>query len=212
MGRRLIIGVCALCGGVLFIWIFAIAYPFRFPAALGMALFAAAWALGGAIGWVGCNLFKPKRENGGLTDYDKSGLLVTEEFSARRAFEVEEFEDEGRHFFLELEDRRVLFLCGQYLYDHEEITDDPELNRPATFPCTRFQVRRHKAKRSVYSLECLGTYLKPDAVLPHYSKAYQKAVGYPTDGDIFTIPYDALFARIKEPASRDSRDDDPPVQ
>jgi hypothetical protein len=129
-------------------------------------------------------------------DYEKLGLLESEEFSVKRAFEVEEYEDEGLHFFLELEDGRVLFLCGQYLYDYQEVSEDPELNQKASFPCSRFEVRRHKTEHWVHSIICHGPYLKPEAKLPHYSKAYQKAFGFPSDGEISPISYDGLFSRI----------------
>ena len=75
---------------------------------------------------------------------EKLGLLESTTFRATRAFGVEEFEDEGLHYFLELTDGRVLFLSGQYLYDYEPISDDPETNQPRLFPSTEFTVRRHK--------------------------------------------------------------------
>ena len=196
MGRLIVIGVSALCAGLLFVWLFAIVVPVRFPDWLGLTLFGVSCVAGGGAAWVLCGRpsLKPTLTAG--PDYEKLGLLAGEQFSARRVFEVEEFEDEGRHFFLELEDGRVLFLCGQYLYDYGEISDDAELNQPASFPCTKFEVRRHKNEGWVHSIICLGTYLKPDAKLPHYSRAYQKNYGIPSDGDILTTPYDVLFSRI----------------
>jgi hypothetical protein len=54
---------------------------------------------------------------------EELGLLESTTFRATRAFGVEEVEDEGLHFFLELTDGRVLFLSGQYLYDYEPNPD-----------------------------------------------------------------------------------------
>lgn len=196
MGRLLLIGISALCGGLLFIWVFAILFPVGFPDWLGLSLFGSSCVLCGVIAWRFCGRPNMKPTDFTRPDYEKLGLLVSEEFSVRRAFEVEEYEDEGLHFFLELEDGRVLFLCGHYLYDHQEISDDPDLNQKASFPCSRFEVRRHKTERWVHSIICHGSYLKPEAKLPHYSKAYQNAFGLPSDGEVFSIPYDALFSRI----------------
>src|SRR5262245_21050528 len=49
----------------------------------------------------------------------KKDDLISGDFKARRAFMVDEFEDEGIHYFIELEDNSILFLSGQYLYDYE---------------------------------------------------------------------------------------------
>ena len=51
---------------------------------------------------------------------------MSERFTASRAFAVEEFEDEGSHYFVDLTDNRVLFLSGQYLYDYEPLEDAEE--------------------------------------------------------------------------------------
>jgi hypothetical protein len=79
-----------------------------------------------------------------IRELEQLDLLESTAFRATRAFGVEEFEDEGLHYFLELVDRRVLFLSGQYLYDYEPISDDTDVNQPRSFPCTEFTVRRHK--------------------------------------------------------------------
>ncbi len=196
MGRALLIGLSGFAGCLLFIWLFAIVFTVQFPTWLGLSLMCLASAIPGWLAWRLCG--RPRYASLGPSrpDYEKLGLLVSEEFSARRAFEVQEFEDEGLHFFLELEDGRVLFLCGQYLYDYQEISDDPELNQKATFPCARFEVRRHKTEHWVHSIVCHGAYLKPEANLPHFSKAYRKAFGFPSDGEILTVPYDELRVRI----------------
>jgi hypothetical protein len=69
-----------------------------------------------------------------LAELQVKGLLLSESFKARRAFQVEEYEDEGSHYFIELADSSVLFLTGQYLYEYEEITDDSEFNQKRTIP------------------------------------------------------------------------------
>jgi len=93
---------------------------------------------------------------------DAAGLLRRQTFEARRAFVVGEFEDEGPHYCIELTDARVLYLNGQYLYDYEPITDEPELNQPRMFPCTQFVILRHKDEGDVVHLECAGDPFEPE--------------------------------------------------
>lgn len=66
-----------------------------------------------------------------IAEWETQGLLVSEIFVATRAFQVEEFEDEGSHYYIELADGAVLYLNGQYLYDYEPIKGNPELNQLA---------------------------------------------------------------------------------
>src|SRR5262245_25020318 len=61
--------------------------------------------------------FGGRSQNGYIRELEQKGLLVSTSYRARRAFQVEEYEDEGSHYFIELEDAAVLHLCGQYLYE-----------------------------------------------------------------------------------------------
>ena len=106
---------------------------------------------------------------------------------------MEEFEDEGLHYFIELVDGRVLFLSGQYLYDYEPISDDPESNQPRSFPCTEFTVRRHKNDGCVVDLLRAGTVLEPEIMAPAFGKQVWRANGIPEDGQVITsTSYDEL--------------------
>ena len=42
-----------------------------------------------------------------IGELQEQGMLISESFSAVRAFQVEEFEDEGSHYFIELTDGAV---------------------------------------------------------------------------------------------------------
>jgi hypothetical protein len=128
-----------------------------------------------------------------LRELDSDGLVVRQKFSALRCFSVEEAEDEGLHYYIELTDRRVLFLSGQYLYDYEEIEDDPELNQPRRFPCTEFEIARHKKESYVLSISCGGEVLEPEAEAPAFSSHDFKR-GIPEDGAIIT---DKTFNQLK---------------
>ena len=196
MHKLLAIGLSALGAGLLFILAFAILWPVEFSDTIGLSLFGGSCLAGGVIAWFVCGRPSLVPSDVKRIDYEAAGLLSAERFQATRAFEVEEREDEGRHLYLELRDGRVLFLCGQYLYDYDEITDDPDLNQTATFPCTEFVVRRHRTEGWVHSIECGGTLIRSLGRLPHYSKAYIKQYGFPEDGHVFQESLDALFGRM----------------
>jgi hypothetical protein len=120
---------------------------------------------------------------------EAQGLVEPTDFRATRSFGVEEFEDEGLHYYLELKDGSVLFLSGQYLYDYEP---DPKLNRPRSFPCTEFTVRRHKRDGYAVGIDCRGEVLEPELMAPPFrTMDWEHQV--PRDGEILTDPsYDTL--------------------
>jgi len=131
------------------------------------------------------------------------GLLESTTFRATRAFGVEEHEDEGLHYFIELADRRVLFLSGQYLYDFEPMTDEGE-NRQRSFPCSEFTVRRHLKERFVVDIECNGDVLEPDVMLPPFTDEDWRGHRVPEDGRVIAdTTYDALkedrLRRVRAP-------------
>ena len=120
-----------------------------------------------------------------IADLDSHGLLERQSFRALRCFQIDAFEDEGVHYYIELDDGRVLLLSGQYLYDFEPITDDPEVNQPREFPCGEFEVLRHKTSHYVLDILCKGVVLEPELRLPPYSMADMKR-GVPEDGEIIS--------------------------
>ena len=136
-----------------------------------------------------------------LTDPDEvmrrlkeDGLLATTDFQARRAFGVQEYEDEGLHYFLELSDGRVLFLSGQYLYEYEPCEDDPENREPRRFPCTDFTILRHKVEGHVMELICRGTVLEPEFIALPFPKQQAWSEDIPEDGEIIS---DRTYDQIK---------------
>ena len=130
-----------------------------------------------------CPLGKSAEEQ--IADLERQGLLRSETFHATRAFQVDEFEDEGLHYFIELADLTVLYLNGQYLCEYEEITDDPEFNQPRRFPCTEFTIRRHKNENYVVDIACQGNVLQPECLAPTFGEDVFKAGAVPEDGQIF---------------------------
>lgn len=128
-----------------------------------------------------------------LRELEAAGLLVSTEFRARRAFGVEELEDESLHYYVELEDCRVLFLSGQYLYDYDPTGDPAESRR---FPCSEFTVRRHRHDGWVVEIVCRGRVLEPELMAAPFPGEDVWGDEIPQDGEL--IPqdsYDALKAR-----------------
>ena len=126
---------------------------------------------------------------------DEQGLLVAEQFRAVRALEVvDEFDDEGLSYFLELESGGVLFLSGQYLYDYDARTD-----RSRAFPSTEFTVRLHKEKGHVVDIVCGGTVLEPEPVATPFRDVDFKDGKVPEDGEIIR---DRTYDEIKAHALR----------
>ena len=127
-----------------------------------------------------------------MREKEAKGLLVKTDHKSHRAFEVEEFEDEGAHFFVEVEDGSVLYLNGQYLYEYL-----PTDKQPRTFPCTEFTMIRNKENGLVEDIQCRGTALEPEVTCPVFSKAYFKNGPVWTDGDVIRDrTYDQLKAEL----------------
>lgn len=96
---------------------------------------------------------------------EERGLLAAEHYKALRAFGVEEFNEEGLHYFLELADGGVLYLTGQYLHEYRE---------PRRFPCTEFTLRRlHERGRVAHVIDilCAGAVMEPELMARPLSPA-----------------------------------------
>lgn len=105
-------------------------------------------------------------------------MLLTENYSATRAFCVEEFEDEGSHYFLEIEDGSVLFITGQELYEYDPIIEGEIVKAPRRFPCTEFTLRRHRKENYIVDILCRGAVLEPEVVAPHFGELmWEEVVG-----------------------------------
>ena len=97
---------------------------------------------------------RPELADADVRRLEAAGLIESTDYRATRAFEVKEFEDEGPHYFLELDDGRVLYLSGQYLYEYEPRTGKSP--KPRQFPCTDFIVRRHRIELYGIEVICRG--------------------------------------------------------
>jgi len=114
------------------------------------------------------------------------GRAVTYVYDVVDAIRVEEFEDEGSSYYLELADGTVLFLSGQYLYEAEA---------GGAFPSTRFEVTRAPASRLLLDLCCTGEPLAPSSTLPAFTTADHRAERVPGDGDRLAVDFESLRRR-----------------
>ena len=130
---------------------------------------------------------------------EQEGLLSSTEFRATRAFQVEEFHDEGSNYFLELRDGSVLFLSGHYFHEHEPLEFDDRIVQQREFPCTEFVVRR-RDDGGVVDIQCRGRVLEPEVVTSPFPEEDVKNEVLPKDGDIISSStYDEVkAARLKQ--------------
>jgi hypothetical protein len=108
---------------------------------------------------------------------------------------VEEFDDEGCQYFIELKNGSVLFLCGQYLYDYEPMGDGRKLKQPRRFPCTEFTILRDKRDGLIVDVICGGAVLEPEGEAPPFTTADFDPDLAPGDGDIIS---DRGYEQIKQ--------------
>ncbi len=128
-----------------------------------------------------------------IQELEQQGLLESISYQARRAFQVEEFEDEGSHYYIELENGSVLFLSGQYLYEYEPGDNNKKFSQPRYFPCTEFTVLRRLPDRHVIDLLRQGKVLEPELLAPSFSDEDLDNDCFPGDGTIITDrTYDAI--------------------
>ncbi len=104
---------------------------------------------------------------------------------ARDALRIQEHEDEGTAFFVRLDDGRVLFFVGQYLYELEE----------DRFPATEFDVVRSPRSTLLLGIEPRGSYLPPSGRLGPFSRDDVRAGRVPGDGDVVPVRWEEIEPR-----------------
>lgn len=133
-----------------------------------------------------------------LQELADAGLVETIDYRARRAFEVEEYEDEGASYYIELLDGRVLALQGQHLY-HYQIDHDQR----RTFPTDDFSILRHKTTGQFLEMVVRGSVLEPEVTAPPFETWEPPEM--PEDGTIYPAgSYEVLKAeRLEKGIARD---------
>ena len=105
------------------------------------------------------------------------------------AVRVEEAEDEGSQYYLKLEDGRVAFLAGQYLYELEE---------SGTFPNRVVTVTRAPHAAVVLDVATEGDAFAASATRPPFGAQEYKRGGIPADGALVDVDFTSLG---REPAA-----------
>jgi hypothetical protein len=92
------------------------------------------------------------RPGEGLTiaQMEQQGLLLHENTKRSGLFQVQEYEDEGCQYFIELKIGSTLFLCGQYLYDYEPMEGARQQARKISL----HRVRRHPRQAGRFDRGC----------------------------------------------------------
>jgi len=96
------------------------------------------------------------------------------------ALQVDEVEDEGAQFFLELEDGRILFVMGQYLWDADD--ESPR------FPNRELLITRLPHAQDIFDMKCLGEYFPPSAQRAPFTGEEYAGERVPQDGQILPGP------------------------
>lgn len=199
MRRRLDFG-CALASGTL-VWVVAMAaasfaLDLPIPSWLGGVAGAFAGLVVGVLGYAGHvaidrRLSAHRDQVEGLEEMAARGLLRSTRYRARRACQIDEWEDEGPHYLLELEDHSLLYLSGQFLCEYEpiEVDEDPELLQPRLFPCTEFTVHQHRDRGYVVALSCDGDVIEPAPLLDAERQApIRQALGAGELDEVRVVP------------------------
>ena len=137
-----------------------------------------------------------------IEQMEQQGLLLHEKHEATRAFQVEEFEDEGCQYFIELKNGSVLYLCGQYLYDYEPADGRWEAKCPRKFPCAEFELLRSRKSGEVLDVVPGGTVIEPELEVPPFTVDDHESGHAPADGDIIS---DRSYDQVKQEWSRPRR-------
>ena len=114
-----------------------------------------------------------------FTSKSGSDLSTSESFDALRAFGVEGDDGQSPSYFIELADRRVLFVSGKSLN--------------GTLPCTSLLVSRNGRRGRGIELTCRGDVLEPEVMTLPFTRGERKQRKVPEDGAIVSgRSYDAI--------------------
>lgn len=188
----------AACLGVMFIFIGAALASLGEEAVGGRILGWISLAVAAAAGLAMVRTILPHRVTTPptLEDLEAQGMVETAEYTATRAIMVEEFDDEGLFYLLDIGEGRTLCLMGQALYDFEplEAERDGE-DRSRRFPNTRFSVLRHREQADILDLLCHGEPFEPLQIFPHFTpKDYKQGLVAVDEQIIHDFTFDELIA------------------
>lgn len=120
-----------------------------------------------------------------MSDALSNGVLSSADYEVREAIEIEEFEDEGRNYLLDIGDGKTLVLTGQYLYGPVE---------SGKFRSSRIRVFWHSTQGLTFGVECLGNKIIPSRILKPIALDESKEAFVPYDRELLDQP----LARVAE--------------
>ena len=165
---------------------------------LGSAIVSVAFSL-----WCLRSLFHSRSRLGGLsasTERDLvNGIALVSTFDVIRAVEIEEFEDEGTGFLLELSNEKVLCVIGQDLYDFSQFIelDEGERDLRAQFPQTRIEYRCAPLSGVRLGVKGVGNPLRPFG-LARAARKRGGEISYtgPSDGEFYDGPVERTLKKF----------------
>jgi hypothetical protein len=177
----LVSAACVFVLAFLTVGLVIIAFPYDpvVRAAVAVAVLAAP----GTYGWV---QWRERSRLKALTDAilrsGEAGVVTSTLYTVTDAIAVEEREDEGRHYYLRLDDGRTLFLSGQYLYD------------PVAqgFPWQSFEIVAVPGRDWVLKIVPLGPSITPSLTRPPFADVEFESDAVPDDRTIATRDFEAL--------------------
>ena len=113
----------------------------------------------------------------------QEGIATVTTYHVTDAISVEEIEDEGSQYYLLLQDDRVLFLAGQYLYEPEE---------EGRFPCTLVSVVRAPHTGTVLDFQCAGTPVAVSSRREPFSAEQHRHGSVPDDGAVLEVDFESI--------------------
>lgn len=171
--------------------------------------FLAVAALVGMLCWIfvlanDLSGLKFERDRSRAMAHDAAGSVAYDlDLDIARAVEIEEYEDEGAGFFLELADGRVLCLISQDLYEFASDFDpeDDDEDRRGEFPQTRIRYRYAPNSGMLLDLTGIGEPLRPIGKIKTTGRFFrkdketgQRTYTGPEDGMVYEGPLEASLA------------------
>ena len=171
-------GVGAALAATVIVWLLALLFADASPG-IELRLALVALAAGLAV-----YVYVQRRERHllsglSLRDDAQAGTARVTRYDVRDALAVDEFEDEGLSYYLELADGRVVFLMGQYLYEPVEHRE---------FPARRVEIVRTMVTDTVLKVTALGPHLPPSATRGPFRTDEFDGDRVPADGTVLPGP------------------------
>jgi hypothetical protein len=131
----------------------------------------------------------PTKVKAGLPSMSRAlaaGELAEMDFDVSAAVALEESEDEGLHYFLQVAEDRTLFLSGQYLYEPVDA---------GRFPSTKIRLYWHRTAGITYGVQCLGTPLPPLSTVTASTDIGMERADRPEDRQVLEQSLPSAVAR-----------------